>query len=535
MQINDSASPGEPFNVQLGYEKSFSTSHQKLCQLKYQLKVLIEKHIGQKFSKVELPTPKSHYYTYRAYIEVKDISDSRKLINGLREEMIDFHPLTVKPMLYSKVVILPKIYEVVKSEIELAIATLKQRYGNNFSIEQTKDQSGKIVYHLNSEDAQAYINAKRILNNLTLPFVKDCRSDFLLRQFMMTSGCQQVMADIESQTTTVISINKWSATVNVYGTNECKAEAINLIEQHFETLLQSNIQSFDIPLKQAGRPPGLMKLVVAKFGLNLEQLVQKDGISGASLNIHKHILSVSATPEAYKSLQEEIDSLQSAGGDGCAQRKQCFPDCCVCYTEIDCENNLFRLECCGHVYCAECVQIQVTSPTATFPLVCAAEQCSQLFVIQDVTALCRRINYSIQQLAEASLRSFVYANPDKIKNCLTPDCKMVYVTSEEGTKFLCSLCGVAICTKCHVQYHDDLTCAMYQSVTRQGDDVTPWLMKDPARRKRCPNCDVPIEKRDGCNHIRCICGVHVCWVCLEHFTTSSTCYDHMVQTHGTQE
>ena len=68
------------------------------------------------------------------------------------------------------------------------------------------------------------------------------------------------------------------------------------------------------------------------------------------------------------------------------------------------------------------------------------------------------------------LRNFVYTNPDYVKNCLTPDCKMVYKITEEGTKFLCSLCGVTICTKCHVQYHDDLTCAMYQSVTRQGDD-----------------------------------------------------------------
>jgi len=43
----------------------------------------------------------------------------------------------------------------------------------------------------------------------------------------------------------------------------------------------------------------------------------------------------------------------------------------------------------------------------------------------------------------------------------------------------------------------DLTCAMYQSITRQGNDMMPWMTEDPERRKFCPNCHVMIEKREG--------------------------------------
>ena len=349
----------------------------------------------------------------------------------------------------------------------------------------------------------------------------------------MTVGCQQVMAHIESCTSTVISINKWSATVNVYGSDEGKAEAIDLIEQHFNTLLHGNIQNFDIHLKQEGRPLGLVKKIISKFGLDLEQLTQRKGISGVSLNVNEHILSVSATPEAHKCLQEEINNLQSESADGsCTVKDERFLDCCVCYTEVDCQQNLFRLECCGHAYCVECIKLQFTSPTTTFPLVCAAKQCSQPLVIQDFTALCRRVEYSMQQLAEASLRNFIYTNPDKAKNCLTPDCKMVYKITEEGTKFLCSLCGVTICTKCHVQYHDDLTCAIYQSVITTCDhDMLPWLMKDPEKRKRCPKCAVLIEKTDGCNHVTCACGAHICWVCYEYFESSQNCCRHLANSH----
>ena len=110
------------------------------------------------------------------------------------------------------------------------------------------------------------------------------------------------MADIESCTSTVISIIKWSANVNVYGSDKGKAEAIDFT---FNTLLHGNIQSFDIHVKQECRPPGLMKKIISLFGLDLEQLTQWKGISGASLNVNKHILSVSATPEAHKCLQED--------------------------------------------------------------------------------------------------------------------------------------------------------------------------------------------------------------------------------------
>ena len=200
----DPVFPGEPFEVQLGYEKGFITSPEKLSQLKHQLKMLTEKFIRQNNYKVELSVPEDYHKTYRAYIEIRNVVDSQTLINGLREEMIGIHPLSVKPQLYSKVIIFPKIYEAVKREIQSVVTTLGKRYGNNLSIKKNKDQSGKIVYHLRSEDAQAYVSAKQILNNLTLPLVIDCRSDFLLRQFIMTSGCQQVMTSIESRTSSHI-------------------------------------------------------------------------------------------------------------------------------------------------------------------------------------------------------------------------------------------------------------------------------------------------------------------------------------------
>ena len=239
---------------------------------------------------------------------------------------------------------------------------------------------------------------------------------------------------------------------------------------------------------------------------------------------------MSATPDAYKSLLEEIKSF-TLSTSHCTQNKEDV-ECCVCWTELDSESEIFRLECCGHSYCIECIKIQTTSATAVFPLMCAADQCSQPLVIQDFRALCKRVNFTMQQLCEASLRSYISGNPDKVKNCFTPDCKMVYAVSEVGEKFFCSLCGISICTKCHVQYHDNLTCAMYQSIKRGDNDIQKWIMEDSKNRKCCPNCAVVIEKIDGCHHISCKCGVHICWVCLQYFDNSQGCYAHLQAFHG---
>ena len=526
---SDSVAPNSKFTIQLGYQKAFSTSPEEVYHLKCQLKTLVDKYTQSNKYEVKMISPQDHYKTYRAFVNIKDVAESQKIFSGLVKEEINSHPLIIKPHLSSIVIFSYKVFPAIKADVEKVEVALNQRYESILSIKKVINNTN-IKYELISEDMQAYIDAKQMLNTTTLPTIKDCRSQPVLRQFVLSSYCQEIMNDIQQRTSTVIIINKWMLTISVYGVKETKAEAIKLIEDHLDKLLESGVQSYDIPLKKPGGPPGLMKHVVSQFGLDLEKLVQREGISGAALNVNKHVLSVSSTPEAYKSLFEEIESFTSSAIHP-AQNHEAV-ECCGCWTELDSESEVFRLQYCGHSYCIECIQIQVTSPTAVFPVQCAADQCSQPLVVQDFNALCRRVSYTMQQLCEASLRSYISVNPDRVRNCCTPDCKMIYTVSEVGEKFFCSLCGVSICTKCHVQYHDNLTCAMYQSLKREDPDIHKWIMEDSENRKCCPKCTVGIEKTGGCNHISCRCGVHICWVCLEYFDSPQRCYDHLQASHG---
>jgi hypothetical protein len=43
--------------------------------------------------------------------------------------------------------------------------------------------------------------------------------------------------------------------------------------------------------------------------------------------------------------------------------------------------------------------------------------------------------------------------------------------------------------------------------------------------KLCPECNVSVNKIEGCNHMKCQCGTHFCWVC-DYSQAGTTMYNH---------
>ena len=89
---------------------------------------------------------------------------------------------------------------------------------------------------------------------------------------------------------------------------------------------------------------------------------------------------------------------------------------------------------------------------------------------------------------------------DKLRYCITPDCKMVYEVCTDGkSKSICSLCKVALCRRCHVEYHAGVSCEIYQHYRGIDDELKKWICDDPSNRGLCPKCCIPIEKMaDAC-------------------------------------
>jgi hypothetical protein len=100
------------------------------------------------------------------------------------------------------------------------------------------------------------------------------------------------------------------------------------------------------------------------------------------------------------------------------------------------------------------------------------------------------------------------------------------------------------CVKCEVQYHMGLTCDAYQALLRwkQEEGVTMHnigkCVSLEARKLRllsylfiiikgnlgfqpCPSCKQVIDRYDGCNAVKCKCGISFCWLCLKTDPTDS--------------
>jgi hypothetical protein len=235
----------------------------------------------------------------------------------------------------------------------------------------------------------------------------------------------------------------------------------------------------------------------------------------------QEILTSCASPP----LETQIAGLSISGDDS-----ELF--CPVCFTPPEAPIKTS----CGHFYCSSCLASQCTSADS-FPLKCLGEGavCGSPMTLADVKKVLSGTEYD--SLLQTSLTSYLRSRTTEFQYCSTPDCDRFYRISntENPRTFDCDGCLSSICTSCHQNPHDGLTCKANKALIKaalEGDEKLAKWKKDNDVRD-CPKCGVPIEKAFGCNHMECIsCRIHICWFCMTTFGSGEETYEHMARTHG---
>lgn len=205
-------------------------------------------------------------------------------------------------------------------------------------------------------------------------------------------------------------------------------------------------------------------------------------------------------------------------------------DCAVCWTPA--ENAVFTK--CSHVYCIECFENLCTaagSGEKYFSIKCLGDmgKCQVVFGLEELQE--NLSSKAFEDTLEASFASYIQRHPQMFRYCPIPDCSMIYRANSTMKFNTCAKCLTVTCTFCHAP-HEGKTCAEYKDEVSGGYQATQKLKKELGI-KDCPRCMTPLEKTEGCNHMKCRgCGAHLCWVCLEVFSTDGPCYDHMRAKHG---
>jgi ankyrin repeat/IBR domain-containing protein 1 len=202
---------------------------------------------------------------------------------------------------------------------------------------------------------------------------------------------------------------------------------------------------------------------------------------------------------------------------------------------------------CEHNFCRGCWETYLTTKINegdSKHILCPAFGCSILVPVDMIELL---VSQEVARMyLKFDINNFVETNK-MIKWCPGPTCeRAVRLPDTELLRLEGKVevshsvdCGDGhfFCWECLGEAHAPVACSRYQAWLVRCARIDPeelhsscqkyedsascqWLVSNS---KPCPSCSSPIEKQDGCNHVKCTkCRHSFCWVCLEPWRKHSS-------------
>eukprot|EP00668_Euglena_longa_P004748 GGOE01005546.1.p1 GENE.GGOE01005546.1~~GGOE01005546.1.p1 ORF type:complete len:630 (+),score=206.80 GGOE01005546.1:54-1892(+) len=188
--------------------------------------------------------------------------------------------------------------------------------------------------------------------------------------------------------------------------------------------------------------------------------------------------------------------------------------CQICFDECP-RSNTLALNCL-HWFCRDCWMQYLSGKVDDGPS-CVQTHCPAPKCWQAVDELLFQELLPQDTLARYQkflLRSFVEDNPN-IRWCPSPHCNKAVLCRDPKRLLVQCLCSHRFCFVCGEEAHAPVKCEQLRlwRVKEKGEgDNSKWIF---ANTKACPQCQSPIQKNDGCNHMTCSkCKGEFCWICL---------------------
>jgi len=107
--------------------------------------------------------------------------------------------------------------------------------------------------------------------------------------------------------------------------------------------------------------------------------------------------------------------------------------------------------------------------------------------------------------------------------CPRPGCDTPYIKadgSSSSPRVTCKNpgCELVFCYECRVAWHEGQTCEQFKAKMAAVKPEDEVLSETYAKQnlQECPNCNIWVEKIDGCEYVQCFaCHHEFCWDCLE--------------------
>ncbi|KAG6813469.1 hypothetical protein H0H92_010803 [Tricholoma furcatifolium] len=398
----------------------------------------------------------------------------------------------------------------------------KQRWD---SLSESNAKDGPSIY-INRFANGARVNIRLLGNDRKLVGALKVRAETLIagenldascwhRSFLSAKG-REFLGDVYTSTKVFVRSDFKTQSLKIYGEGDAKQRARQMIEEEVAELAR---REWSVPLKRQ-----CVGYFVREGLAALKEILGNESVT-LDLTSNPCKLTLCGGEEGRHALNTIMDQAlndrnRAYAGSGDA--------CPICYDEI---SNPIKLGC-NHVYCTACIRHYLVSAqdTKIFPLVCMGDeaQCKKPISIPTIQRFLIQQQY--ERLIDAAFSSYLNQHPQDFRYCTTPDCTQIYRANTK-TMLKCPSCFAEICSSCHEEAHDGMSCEERRIQKSRTEEQLNDHWATMHGVKKCPSCSVYIEKIEGCNHMTCHCGAHICWICVEEFPHHEI-YRHLTTVHG---
>lgn len=192
--------------------------------------------------------------------------------------------------------------------------------------------------------------------------------------------------------------------------------------------------------------------------------------------------------------------------------------CAVCYTMLD-KSNSPKLPC-GCTNCSDCLTNWIITQTKELhfqtyeKIPCMNSYCKQPFKAEEVSS---QLNEEQQVSINEALLDVYLKKTEDIRRCPNSACTYagtIDTSSPCEDSLECEVCATRWREKVHLSTREKVKDFFYEGNTKRSEFLCGlW---EEMWTRRCPSCDVSIEKNGGCDHMTCRkCQFEFCWLCTQ--------------------
>ncbi|KAL7917774.1 hypothetical protein ACQKWADRAFT_274179 [Trichoderma austrokoningii] len=471
---------------------------------------------------VSSDTKAKRFNAYATFIDEPSAREAASILNNTPLWFGEALKLSVTLVASAKFKIQAKIYDIVSPQINKLRTTWRGQHISAFDI---PFRGSFRMLKVECENQQAMVQAKAALEKIISgQIVRMDGKDLRCGNFRQNGKEYEQIKSIEDSFKVVIIPDIRKSQFRIFGQKECSQSVLDEITAKLQDCTSEGhvIELSDADFRWVSN--GGIKLLKALLGDDKVSL-------NVFMSKNKRIFII-GSKEDYNDAMGIIASKQVMSVKKSSSSEM---ECPSCFCDAE---DPIRMSC-GHVYCSDCfIQMCEAQKTATgeFRLCCVKATDARGTICQKSFSLSEIQEHlpaeAFEAVLEKSFESYVSRHATDFTYCQTPNCDQVYRISppdcERPSTFTCKKCLVSICTFCHSS-HPGKPCDKAKKIVR---NVLSNETKKALGIKSCPKCSMMIEKWDGCNHINCKCGAHICWVCLLSFDNSGMCYTHLNNAHG---